>query len=318
MGCADIAVKKVVPGMWSSPSSEVVAIASRTEEKAAATARTLGIPRHHAGYEALLTDPEVDAVYIPLPNHLHLEWAVAAAEAGKHVLCEKPLALTAAEAREMAAACDEAGVLLMEAFMYRHHPQWMAVWDLLAEGRIGEPLAVQTIFSYRNVDPTDIRNQVATGGGAVYDIGCYAINVARVVFGGPPDRVLGVVRRDPGFGTDAVTSAVLSFGDRQSTFVVSTQGEDAQRVEILGTEGRVVVPIPFNIPPDRATVVDVIAGGNPPVAPTVQQLWFPAADQYGVQAELFARAVLEGGPAPVDPTDAVENLEVIEAIFAQA
>jgi predicted dehydrogenase len=316
LGCADIATQKVIPGMAESPSSVVAAIASRSIDRAEATAAELGIAGAYGSYEELLADPSIEAVYIPLPNHLHREWAIAAVEAGKHVLCEKPLALTVADAREMVDAAERAQVLLMEAFMYRLHPMWEGVKRLVDGGRIGSLVAVDTVFSYHNVDPGDIRNQPEAGGGALYDIGCYGINVARFLFGSEPSVAGAVVRRDPRFGTDATTAAVLDFGGGTATLTVSTQAESSQRVEILGDRGRIVVPIPFNIPPGRDSVVHVVAGGDPPVAPATDTITFPATDQYGRQAELFAQAVRAGGPVPTPPADALANLAVIEAIFA--
>jgi len=318
LGCADIAVKKVIPAMRASAASKVIAIASRSPERARATADQFGIPSCHAGYQDLLDDREVEAVYIPLPNHLHAEWAIAAARAGKHVLCEKPMAMTSAKAREMIEAADRAGVKLMEAFMYRLHPLWVEVRRLIGEGAVGELLSVQSFFSYFNDDPNDIRNQVEAGGGALYDIGCYPVNVSRMLFDAEPIDVDAVIRRDPRFGTDVLTSAMLDFGGRHATFTCSTQLEDDQRVHIQGTRGRLVVEIPFNIPNDRPTRITAIAGGDPPVDPGIVVHQVPAADQYGVQADAFSLAVREGTPVPTPPHDAVANLEVIERIFAVA
>lgn len=316
IGCADIAVRKVAPALQSSRRSEVLAIASRDQARASATASRLGIPRAYGSYEALLEDADVEAVYIPLPNHLHREWTNRAAAAGKHVLCEKPLAMTATEACEMIDACADAGVLLMEAFMYRLHPMWRRVRSLVDDGAIGDLLAVQAIFTYRNLDPADIRNVEAYGGGAVMDIGCYPINVARWMFGAEPDDVVAAVRRDPDFGTDVMTSVVLDFAGRHASFTCSTQIEDDQRVELVGAAGRLVVEIPFNIPPDRPTRVLLVAGGDPPVAPTVEVIELPTADPYAVQGDAFAVAVRDGGPVPIPPADAVGNMTVIERILA--
>ena len=318
IGAADIAVEKVIPAMQGAELSRVDAIASRSAARAKEVAERLGIPKAYGSYQDLLSDPEIEAVYIPLPNHLHAEWTIAAAEAGKHVLCEKPLAMTSADARRMVDACESAGVKLMEAFMYRLHPMWVEVRRLIAEGAVGELLAIQSVFSYHNVDPTDIRNIVEFGGGALYDVGCYPINVARLLFGSEPTSVKASIRRDPDFGTDVVTSAVLDFGGRHATFTCSTQLEDDQRVAIEGTEGRLVVEIPFNIPPDRPTRLLHLAGGNPPVEPDLTIHEVPAANQYGVQADAFSRAVREGGPVPTPPSDAIGNLSVIERIFADA
>ena len=292
--------------------SLVEAIASRTQSKAAAAADELGIPKAYGSYEALLADPAIEAVYIPLPNHLHLEWTLAAAAAGKHVLCEKPLALTSADARRMIDASNHAGVLLMEAFMYRLHPLWLEVRRLIERGTVGELVAFQSFFSYRNLDPSDIRNQVSTGGGALLDIGCYPVNAARMLFGSEPVEVKSLVSRHPDFGTDVLTSALLDFGGRHATFTVSTVLEPEQRVDLVGTEGRLRVEIPFNIPPDRPNRIVIFAGGRPPVDPGVKVVEIATSDQYSVQADAFAAAVRSGGPVPTDPIDAVRNLEVLE------
>ncbi len=298
--------------------SLVEAIASRTQSKAAAVAEELGIPKAYGSYEALLADPTIEAVYIPLPNHLHLEWTLAAAAAGKHVLCEKPLALSSTDARRMIDASNQAGVILMEAFMYRLHPLWQEVRRLIGAGTIGELVAFQSFFSYRNLDPTDIRNQVTTGGGALLDIGCYPVNAARMLFGSEPGEVKALIRRHPDFGTDVITSALLDFGSRHATFTVSTMLEPHQRVDLVGSEGRLRIEIPFNIPPDRPNRIAIFAGGRPPVDPGVKVVEIPTSDQYGVQADAFAAAVRSGGPVPTDPIDAVRNLEVLERIVDDA
>jgi predicted dehydrogenase len=318
LSTADIARGKVVPGMRTSPRSEVVAIGSRDEARARAAAAELGIPRVHGSYEALLADPEIDAVYIPLPNHLHLEWTLAAARAGKHVLCEKPLALTAADAERMVEACERAGVRLMEAFMYRLHPSWVAVRELVASGRIGRLVTVQSWFGYYNDDPANIRNILEAGGGALYDIGCYCVNLSRMLFGGEPTRVAAAIERDPADGTDIVTHGLLVFEGGIASFACSTRTETDQRVHLYGTEGRISFDIPFNVPPDRPTHVRVVQGGEPPVNPAVETLTFETADPYGVEAEAFASAVLDGTPTPVPPQDAIANLRVIERLFEAA
>jgi predicted dehydrogenase len=276
----------------------------------------MGIPRAYGSYEALLADPDVDAVYVPLPNHLHAPWTIAAARARKHVLCEKPLAMTAEVAQGMVDAAAAAGVLLMEAFMYRLHPSWVAAREIVASGRIGRLRAVDSWFSYFNDDPANIRNIRETGGGALFDIGCYSVNLSRMLFGGEPDRVQAVVVRDPASGVDVLTSGMLGFGDGTATFTCSTRTEPDQRVDIYGTDGRISMEIPFNIPPDRPTRISVIAGGDPPVAPAAEVLTFETADPYTVEAERFAAAILDGTPVPTPPGDAVGNLRVIERLLA--
>ena len=316
MSTADIARKKVIPGLLKADRCEVVAIASRDAVQARAVADELGIPTAHGSYEALLADPAVDVVYIPLPNHLHAEWTIAAAQAGKHVLCEKPLALTAADAERMVEACAEAGVRLMEAFMYRHHPSWVAALDVIASGRLGRVRAVQSWFSYYNDDPVNIRNQLHAGGGALFDIGCYAVNLSRMLFDAEPQAVEASVIRYPATGVVTLTSAILEFDDGVASFTCSTRVETDQRVHVYGSDGRLSIEIPFNIPPDRPTHVFVTAGGDPPVAPATETMSFPTADPYTVEAERFAAAILDGTPTPTPAEDAVANLRVIERIFA--
>ncbi len=318
MSTANIATEKVIPGMQKADRCTVAAIASRDPAQARRVADRLGIERTHGSYEALLADPDVDAVYIPLPNHLHAEWTIAAARAGKHILCEKPLAMTAAAAERMIEVCDTEGVRLMEAFMYRLHPSWVAVRELVASGRIGRLSAVDSWFSYFNDDATNIRNIRAAGGGALYDIGCYLVNLSRMLFAGEPTRVQASITRDPTSGVDVLTSAILEFAAGVASFTCSTRMENDQRVDIYGSDGRISIGIPFNIPPDRPTHVSIVAGGDPPVAPRIETLTFETADPYTVEAEKFAAAVLDGTPTPVPPEDAVANLRVIERIFAAA
>jgi predicted dehydrogenase len=318
LSTAAIGRTKVIPGIRKAEHCEVIAIASRNFAAAERVAAELSIPTAHGSYEALLADSGIDAVYIPLPNHLHAPWTIAAAEAGKHVLCEKPLAMTAGDAERMVEAAERAGVQLMEAFMYRLHPSWVAVRGLVASGRIGRLRSVQSWFSFHNDDPGNIRNILAVGGGALYDIGCYCVDLSRMLFAGEPTRVEGIVMRDPVNGTDVVTSGILEFGDGVATFTCSTRAEDDQRVHIYGTAGRISVEIPFNIPPDRPARVFVTAGGDPPVAPHTETLTFDPADPYTVEAEAFASAVLDGRPVPVPPADAVANLRVIERLLDAA
>ncbi|HEX7172768.1 MAG TPA: Gfo/Idh/MocA family oxidoreductase [Candidatus Limnocylindria bacterium] len=318
LSTASIARVKVIPGIQRGEHSEVVAIASRDPVLARRVADELGIPAAHGSYESLLADPDVEAVYVPLPNHLHRPWTIAAARAGKHVLCEKPLALTARDAEEMIEVCDREGVRLMEAFMYRLHPSWVAVQELVAAGRIGRLQAVQSWFSFFNDDPTNIRNILEAGGGALYDIGCYCVNLSRMLFGSEPIGVQGAVFRDHATGTDVLSAGLLTFRDGLASFVCSTRAEDDQRVDIYGTEGRISIAIPFNIPPDRPTSVRLIAGGDPPVAPHVETLTFSAADPYTAEAEAFATAILAHEPVPVPPADAVGNLRVIERLLASS
>jgi predicted dehydrogenase len=318
LSTAKIGVEKVIPAIQAAERCRVVAIASREPVRASAVADALAIPTAYPSYDDLLADPSVDAVYIPLPNHLHAEWAIAAAHAGKHVLCEKPLATTAADAERMIAACDVAGVRLMEAFMYRLHPTWEAVVDLVRSGRIGRLSAIQAWFSYYNDDPSNIRNIAAYGGGALFDIGCYPVNVARMLFDSEPIHVEATATRDPASGVDVLTTALLRFEDGVADFTCTTRAEPDQRVDVYGTQGRISVGIPFNIPPDLPTEVYLTSGGEPPVRPHTETLTFEPVDQYSIQAERFARAVLDGEPVPIPSSDSVGNLRTIERIFAAA
>ena len=313
---ANIGVQKVIPGIKAADRCEVVSIASRDAGVANDVAGRLGIPNAYGSYEELVADPDVDAVYIPLPNHLHAEWTIASARAGKHVLCEKPLAMTSAEAEQMVEVCASEGVRLMEAFMYRLHPSWEAVRELVSSGRLGTLRAVQSWFSYFNDDPANIRNVAEYGGGALMDVGCYPVNLSRMLFDAEPLRVDASVTRDPTTGVDVLTSAILEFESGVADFTCSTRAESDQRVHIFGTEGRISFDIPFNIPADLPARVFVTSGGDPPVHPDTEVLTFDPADQYAIQAERFARAILEDEPTPIPPEDAVANMRVIEAIFA--
>ena len=316
LSTADIGMSKVTPAIQAAQNAEVVAIASRDADRAAAAAAQLGISTSYGSYESLLQAEDIDAVYIPLPNDLHVEWTMKAAAAGKHVLCEKPLAMTAAQAEEMVAVCAEAGIKLAEAFMYRHHPTWVEAVRLLRSGAIGELVAVQSWFSYFNDDPANIRNRVDNGGGAVMDIGCYNINLSRMLFDGEPITITSTVHRDPVMGIDTLTSAVLEFpGGGQSALTCAIRSEPYQRVHIVGSEGRIEIEIPFNIPWDRETRIFLTSGGDPPEAPATETITFPVANAYTIEAELFGEAVRSDGAYPVPPEDAIANMRVIDAIL---
>jgi predicted dehydrogenase len=318
LSTALIGTAKVIPGIGRSRRGEVVAIASRDEATARRVATELGIERAHGSYEALLADPDVDALYIPLPNHLHADWAIRALEAGKHVLCEKPVAVTAADAERMAEAAGRTGRVLMEAFMYRHHPSWVRARELIAEGRIGRLVAVDSWFSYYLDDPTNIRNVAAYGGGALYDIGCYCVNLSRMLFGSEPVDVAASLVRDPATGVDILTSGHLAFADGIASFTCATQAEPDQRVHVYGTQGRITIPIPFNIPPTLPTEITLTTGRQAPEAYETETFAFEPADPYACEADAFAAAILDGAPAPVPMSDAIANLRVIERLFAAA
>jgi predicted dehydrogenase len=317
LGVAGIAVRKVIPGMQKGMWCEVTAIASRDAQKAEDAAHKLGIAKAYGSYEALLADPEIEAIYNPLPNHLHVPWSIKAAGAGKHVLCEKPLSLTVAEARALLAVRDRCGVKIGEAFMVKTHPQWVRTHDLIRHGVIGELRAIVGAFSYFNRDPKNVRNAAEWGGGGLMDIGCYPIMTSRWMFGEEPLRVAGVAEKDPEFGVDRLTSAMMEFPSGQAVFTCSTQMVPYQRMQFLGTKGRIEIEIPFNAPPDRPTRIfiddgrDVFGGG-------IRTETISVCDQYTLQGDAFSRAIREGGEAPVPLEDAIGNMAVIEAIFQAA
>jgi len=311
---AKIAIQKVIPAMQQSAYCRIVAIASRDLARARAAAEALGIARAYGSYAELLQDREIEAVYNPLPNHLHVPVSIEAAAAGKHVLCEKPIALSAAEAQKLVEARDRTGVLIQEAFMVRSHPQWLRARELVRHGRIGELRVVQGSFSYMNVDPANVRNQADIGGGGLYDIGCYPIVTARFLFEAEPVRVASVIEYDPDFRTDRLASVLLQFPAGQALFYCSTQLVPYQRVQILGTAGRIEIEIPFNAPPDRPCRIFVDDGsqlGDASARPET----FEVVDQYTVQGDLFARAIREGTPLAFPLEDAVSNMRVLDAVF---
>ena len=288
---------------------EFRAVASRSLERAREAAARLGIPRAYGSYEELLGDREVEAVYIPLPNHLHAAWVKKAADAGKHVLCEKPFALNAEEAAEAVDHARRRGVLLMEAFMYRMHPQWQRAREIVRTGELGEVHAIHTIFTYSNLDPTNIRNIAEVGGGVLYDIGCYAVSASRFLLDREPLRVVSLVRRDPRFTTDTLTSAILEFdGGARALFTVGSQTHPCQRVQVLGSLGALTVMLAFNAYPDVPEELEVVTSLG------TRTIGLPVADQYGLLFDAFSRAVRAGGPVPTDPGDAVANMKVLDAV----
>ena len=308
LGTANIALKKVIPAMQRSSWCEIAAIASRDLAKAKAAANELQIPKAYGSYEELLADNSIEVVYNPLPNHLHVPWTWKAAEAGKHVLCEKPIALNAEEARTLLDARERFGVRIQEAFMVRTHPQWLETQRLIRDGRIGTLRSIAGFFSYFNSDPANIRNHVELGGGALMDIGCYPITMSRFMFETEPRRVLGLIERDPEFGIDSLTTAVLDFPNGHSTFTCSTRLAPYQRMIFYGTEGRIEVLIPFNAPNDRPTQIlfdDEI-------------IEIPICDQYEIQGALFSQAIREQTEQPIPLEDAINNMTVIDAVFRSA
>jgi predicted dehydrogenase len=317
LGVADIAVNKVIPAMQRGACCEIAAIASRDLAKARQAAAALGIPKAYGSYEELLADPEIEAVYNPLPNHLHVPWSVRAAEAGKHVLCEKPLSLDAAEARSLLRVQARTGVKIGEAFMVRTHPQWLRARELVRSGHIGELRAIMGFFSYFNRDAGNIRNVLAWGGGGLFDIGCYPINTSRFIFGEEPRRVMALVERDPEMQTDRLSSGMLDFPSGQAVFTCSTQLVPYQRMQFFGTSGRIEIEIPFNAPPDRPCRI-FLDDGSDLFGASVTTETLPVCDQYTIQGDLFSQAIRGEGQVPVPLEDAVCNMAVIDALFRSA
>lgn len=310
LSTANIGVAKVIPGMMKSKDVEIVAISSRNEKKARTAAMELGISKSYGSYEEMLADPEIEAVYNPLPNHLHVPLTLAAARAGKHVLCEKPIAITAKEAAQLKKAPKD--IHIAEAFMVRHAEQWIEVKRRVKKGEIGDPRIIHVVFAYFNRDPKNVRNQADIGGGGLLDIGCYPITVSRFIFGAEPKAVTATFDRDPKFKTDRTAGGLADFGDgRHLSFSVSTQTAPFQRVQILGTKGRIEVEIPFNAPPDRPNRFFV--QGMEMNVGTWHEM--PVGDQYMLQAEAFGR-VIRGKAKPQWGTeDAIQSMKIIDAFF---
>ena len=313
LSTAKIGIEKVIPAMQQGKLSEIVAISSRNYESAREVAKNLKIPKAFGSYQDLLDDTSIDAVYIPLPNHMHVPWTIKALAANKHVLCEKPIALTATEAKELLKETEKFPHLkVMEAFMYRHHPQWIRALELINGGGIGMVKTVHSFFSYYNDDPENIRNMVDIGGGGLMDIGCYCISLARLIFDEEPQRVFGKIEYDPGFETDRICSGILDFVQGTSTFTCSTQLVPYQRVNVFGTKGRIEIEIPFNAPPDKPC--KMLFQNNE----IIEEIEIKICDQYTIQGDLFSLAVLKNEKVPTPIEDAVENMKVLEAVIQSA
>ena len=313
LSTARIGTRQVIPAMQEGTYCEITAIASSSLETARGAAGQLGIPKAYGSYEELLADPEIDAIYNPLPNHLHVPWSIKALQAGKHVLCEKHIALTSAEAQTLADVARRYPHLkVMEAFMYRFHPQWQRARQLVLEGGVGELRTIQTFFSYYEVDPNNIRNRDDAGGGGMLDIGCYTVSLSRFIFGSEPNRVFGTVEYDPQLKIDRLALAILDFGRGTSTFTCATQLVPFQRVNIFGTTGRVEIEIPFNAPTNRPCKIWYQRGDE------TEEIQVEVCNQYTLQGNAFSQAVLNNTAVPTPIEDAVANMKVIEAVVQSA
>ncbi len=326
LSTAKIGLKKVIPGMQRGRYTEVTAIASRSLETARKAADELKIPKAYGSYEELLADPDLDAIYIPLPNNLHVEWAAKAARAGKHVLCEKPIAMNAAQAETLVAVQQETGKKIAEAFMVKLHPEWIRTQELIAQGRIGDLRLVSGTFSYFNADPNNIRNKPENGGGALMDIGCYQVFAARQLFGtggkpAEPTRVLALIDRETTTHIDRLTSFLLAFPTGQANFTCSTQLIPYQRVQAFGTKGRIALEVPVNIPPDRNVKLYLDQHGDLFGTSVMTEVFPPdpgGIDQYTLQGDAFALAIFDNTDVPVPLSAAIQNMKVIDALFRSA
>ena len=317
MGVAKFATTKMIPALLRCEWAEVAGIASRDEAKAKSAATEFGIRKAYGSYEELLADPEIEVIYNPLPNHMHVPWSIRAAEAGKHVLCEKPISLSVAECRKLIEARDRTGVKIGEAFMVRTHPQWLRAREIVRSGEIGQLRAVMASFSFFNRDPKNIRNIPQSGGGALMDIGCYAIQTSRFLFGEEPLRVVSLLDRDPEMGIDRMSSAILDFPSGQAVFTCSMQFVPYQKLQALGTKGRIELQIPFNAPPDRPTRLFVDSGADL-FGGGLKTEEFATCDQYTIQGDLFSKAVRGDGDVPTPLEDSIKNMAVIEALYRSA
>jgi predicted dehydrogenase len=315
LSTANIGIKRVIPAIIAGRRGVVAAIASRDADRARKVAASFGIPRSYGNYEALLADPEIEAIYNPLPNHLHVEWTVKALDAGKHVLCEKPIGLNAAEAQAIVAARDRSGRRVIEAFMVRFHPQWLRIRSLVQSGRIGDVRVIQSAFVFTVLDPANVRNRIDIGGGALYDVGCYPIVTARYVFGTDPERAIALIDRDPQLGIDRVTSGLLAFpGGRQLVFSSALQLAPFQRVVILGSEGRIEVCVPFTPQKEHGCRLIIDSGKNLDGSSAVFEDLVPA-DQFVLQCDLAAAVFRNETDQEFPIEDAIANMRVIDALY---
>jgi predicted dehydrogenase len=313
LSSAKIGREKVIPAIQSSEHGEVVAIASRTQASADQAAKELGIKHAYASYEDLLADPNIDAIYNPLPNHLHVPWSIKAIEAGKHVLCEKPLGLNTADVEKLIAVAQQhPHIHVMEAFMYRFHPQWKTVKNLVRDGKIGQVRSIHSHFSYNNHEPDNIRNNADWGGGALMDIGCYCISLSRFIYDEEPLRVLGQITPYAGYEVDCFVSGIMEFADGNATFSATTKSESGQYVKIHGEQGSILMPLPFSPQPSAST--QIILKRNDVSEEIIQ----PPSDHYRNMADEFAQSVFAKVSVPTPLSDALANMKIIDAIFASA
>ena len=316
MGSAKIALKKVIPSMSYCKYAVVEAIASRNEELAISAAEDLEIPKAYGSYEDLLNDKDIDAIYIPLPNHLHLEWTMKCIEAGKHVLCEKPFVLNHKDVSKLIQLRNRSKLKIGEAFMVRSHPRWTAIKEIIDKGVIGEMNLIRGFFSYYNDDAQNIRNQYSEGGGGIWDIGCYPVQISRYLFGKNPKRVSASLIYDSKYKVDILGSVILEFENGLCSFSVGTQLARYQSVQIFGRNKWIDVEMPFNPPIIESSEIQIVSEEDP-AAPR-QIITIPPADQFTLQADAFSKAILDNKDEPVTLEDTLGNTLTIEAIFKAA
>ena len=310
LSTATIAMEQVIPAMLGCAHCDIIAIASRSEEKAQEGASKFKIPNFYGSYQQLLDDKEIEAVYIPLPNHMHVPWAIKTLEAGKHVLLEKPAALSSIEAQTLLDESKKHPQLkIMEAFMYRFHPQWVKLKELIADGSIGELKTIQSSFSFFEDDPNSIVNNKEMGGGSLMDIGCYPISLSRFLFDAEPKSVSANIEYDPVFKTDILASGIMEFEKGSSSFFSATQVADNQNVKIFGTKAFIEMEIPFNPPTDIKSKIIINRDGAKEI------IEFDICNQYTIQADLFSLAIIKDKPVPTPLQDAVNNMKIIEKLI---
>ncbi|MDK9696333.1 MAG: Gfo/Idh/MocA family oxidoreductase [Siculibacillus sp.] len=314
LSTAKIARELVIPAILDSSNGVVAAIASRDEARAAELARRFGVPRTFGSYEAMLADDAIDGVYVPLPTAQHVEWTLRAVEAGKHVLCEKPIALSAPEIDALIAARDRVGVTVSEAFMVTYSPVWAKVRELLASGAIGRLRQVQGAFTYYNRDPANMRNRPELGGGGLPDIGVYPTVTTRFATGREPVRVQASLERDPDFGTDCWASVRADFGDFELSFYVATQLAARQVMVFHGDEGVIEVKSPFNANRWGAEEIELSNRGHG--ESTIFR--FPDNRQYRREVEAFVTAATGGTAEVVTLENSKANQAMIDAVYRAA
>ena len=308
LGTAQIAIKKVIPAMIQTKFCRIEAIASRYLSRAQSVADQFQIKKAFGSYEDMLLDSNIEAIYIPLPNRLHVEWIIKSLEVGKHVLCEKPIGMNSSEMMLLNKTKRKYPELcVMEAFMYKFHPQWKKVKALIASGSIGELIHLQTHFSYAQLDPNNIRNQKKMGGGSLYDIGCYAISLARWLFKEEPIKVKGLSQYDSEMKIDRLTSGILQFRKGSATFTCGTQMERFQVAHIFGSKGKIDVKYPFNCLDREACII--VSQGN-----DTYQILFKPSNAYSLQVDHFSKAIRNLEPLLISISDSINNIRVIERL----